>query len=94
MAYMKRYDPGYRYARTMLPSLPGDLRYVQMTVFYPSERAETARHDIRRVRDVPADVAARLRAEEDALPGRPSASSRRANGTRSPRRCSRRWSTT
>jgi predicted dehydrogenase len=67
VAYMKRYDPGYRHALTLLPRLRGDLRYVQITVFHPSERAQTAQHDVRRVRDVPDDVVKRLRAEEDAL---------------------------
>jgi predicted dehydrogenase len=67
VAYMKRYDPGYRYAQGLLPDLLPDLRYVQVTVFHPSERAQAGHHDIRRVRDVPADVVARLVAEEDAL---------------------------
>jgi hypothetical protein len=46
--------------------LPG-LRYVQVTVFHPSERAQAGHLDIRRFRDVPPDVLARLTAEEDAL---------------------------
>src|SRR5262249_35551965 len=36
-------------------------------IFHPSERAQAGHHDIRRVRDVPADVLARLVADEDAL---------------------------
>jgi len=67
VAYMKRYDPGYRYAQGLLGSVPEDLRYVQVTVFHPSERAQAAHHDIRRIRDVPAGVLARLVAEEDGL---------------------------
>lgn len=67
VAYMKRYDPGYRYALSVLPGMLRDLRYVQVTVFHPSERAQTLHHDIRRFRDVPADRLARLAAEEDAL---------------------------
>jgi len=67
VAYMKRYDPGYRQAQALLPRVLPDVRYVQVTVFHPSERAQTAHHDIRRVRDVPADVVARLVADEDAL---------------------------
>ncbi|HEV8676597.1 MAG TPA: Gfo/Idh/MocA family oxidoreductase [Methylomirabilota bacterium] len=67
VAYMKRYDPGYRYAQAALPALLDTLRYVQVTVFHPSERAQIAHHDIRRFRDVPADVLSRLRTEEDAL---------------------------
>ena len=67
VAYMKRYDPGYRYAQSVVPAMLGDLRYVQITIFHPSERAQAAHHDIRRVRDVPPDVLARLAADEDAL---------------------------
>jgi predicted dehydrogenase len=67
VAYMKRYDPGYRYAQGELSELRDQLRYVQVTVFHPSEQAQIAHHDIRRFRDVPADVLGRLRAEEDAL---------------------------
>jgi predicted dehydrogenase len=67
VAYMKRYDPGYRYAQTVLPGLLADLRYVQVTVFHPSERAQVDHHDIRRVRDVPAEVVKRLVADEDAV---------------------------
>jgi predicted dehydrogenase len=67
VAYMKRYDPGYRAALDALPAVLPGLRYVQVTVFHPSERAQTGHHDIRRFRDVPADVLARLRAEEDTV---------------------------
>jgi predicted dehydrogenase len=67
VAYMKRYDPGYRYAQAALAGLRAELRYVQVTILHPSERVQIAHHDIRRFRDVPADVLARLRSEEDAL---------------------------
>jgi predicted dehydrogenase len=67
VAYMKRYDPGYRYAQTVLPSLLPDLRYVQVTILHPTERAQAAHHDIRRVADVSPEAGARLTAEEDAL---------------------------
>ena len=67
VAYMKRYDPGYRYALGALPAVLPGLRYVQVTIFHPSERAQAGHHDVRRFRDVPPDVLARLTAEEDAL---------------------------
>lgn len=67
VAYMKRYDPGYRYAQELVPGLLRDLRYVQVTVFHPSEQAQTRHHEVRRFRDVPAGRLERLAAEEDAL---------------------------
>src|SRR5947209_13763832 len=36
VAYMKRYDPGYRYARDIIRGL-SDVRYVQVNVLHPAE---------------------------------------------------------
>jgi predicted dehydrogenase len=67
LAYMKRYDPGYRWAQGVLAQVRRDLHYVQITIFHPSEQLQAGHHDIRRFGDVPAEIAARLRADEDTL---------------------------
>jgi predicted dehydrogenase len=66
ITYMKRYDPGFRYAEPLIQKLP-DLQAIHITVLHPSEQNQTHHHDIRRCMDVPADVRDRLRAEQDAL---------------------------
>jgi predicted dehydrogenase len=66
LAYMKRYDPGFRYAQPLIRSLK-DLQAIHITVLHPSEPNQAGHHDIRRFADVPADVQARLRADQDAL---------------------------
>jgi predicted dehydrogenase len=66
VTYMKRYDPGFRYAQPLIRDLP-DLQAIHITVLHPSEQNQTHHHDIRRFQDVPADVRDRLRAEQDAL---------------------------
>ncbi|HYL80926.1 MAG TPA: Gfo/Idh/MocA family oxidoreductase [Candidatus Acidoferrum sp.] len=66
VAYMKRYDPGYRYAQPLIQSLKG-LQAIDITVLHPSEANQIGHHDIRRFMDVPADVRAKLLAEQDAL---------------------------
>ena len=66
VAYMKRYDPGLRYAEPLIRNLNG-LQTIHITILHPSEANQVAHHDIRRFRDVPAETAARLRVEEDTL---------------------------
>ena len=66
VAYMKRYDPGFRYAQPLIQNLK-NLQAIHITVLHPSEQNQTGQHDIRRFPDVPAEAAARLRAEQDAL---------------------------
>jgi predicted dehydrogenase len=66
VAYMKRYDPAFRY---VLPLVRGmrDLQAIQITVLHPSEANQTHHHDIRRFPDVPDAARAALRADQDAL---------------------------
>ena len=66
VAYMKRYDPGFRYARPLIQQMK-DLQAIHITVLHPSEANQSGHHDIRRFMDVPADVRAKLRADQDAL---------------------------
>lgn len=66
VAYMKRYDPGFRYAQPLIQRLKG-LQAIDITVLHPSEGNQIGHHDIRRFMDVPADVRAKLLAEQDAL---------------------------
>jgi predicted dehydrogenase len=66
VTYMKRYDPGFRYAQPLIQRMP-DLQTIHITVLHPSEAMQTGHHDIRRFMDVPADLRAKLRADQDAL---------------------------
>jgi hypothetical protein len=63
---MKRYDPGYRHAQPLIRQM-SDLQAIQITVLHPNEYNQANHHDIRRFMDVPADVLAALRADQDAL---------------------------
>jgi predicted dehydrogenase len=66
VAYMKRYDPAFRYVQPIARALP-DLQAIHITVLHPSEAQQIAHHDIRRFPDVPAETRAKLRAAQDAL---------------------------
>ena len=66
VAYMKRYDPGYRYAREIVRGLD-DVRYVQVNVLHPDEPPNFAHHRLHRGTDVAPTTLARLRDEYDAL---------------------------
>lgn len=66
VAYMKRYDPGFRYAQPLIQNLKS-LQAISITILHPSEANQIGHHDIRRFLDVPAEARARLRAEQDAL---------------------------
>ncbi len=66
VAYMKRYDPGYRYAQAALPGL-GELRYIQINTLHPIESPYLDVHRIVRTSDIPPEVAARLAAGQNQL---------------------------
>ena len=66
VAYMKRYDPGYRYAQAALPRL-GELRYIQINTLHPSESPYFDVHRIDRTSDIPPQIIERLAAERDRL---------------------------
>jgi predicted dehydrogenase len=66
VAYMKRYDPAFRYAAPLIRQLP-DLQALDITVLHPSEGNQAGHHDIKRFADVPVEAQQRLRADQDRL---------------------------
>ena len=66
VGYMKRYDPGYRHAQSLLPRL-GELRYIQINVLHPAEAPYLNVHRLVRAGDVPAEMLERLATEKDRL---------------------------
>ncbi len=66
VAYMKRYDPGYRYAQAALPRL-GALRYIQISTLHPAETDYLNAHRIVRTTDIPSETIERLAAGRDRL---------------------------
>jgi predicted dehydrogenase len=66
VAYMKRYDPGYRYGSECVRSMQG-LRYVQVNVLHPSEPHYFAHHRIKRFDDVSEATIEALRFDADQL---------------------------
>jgi predicted dehydrogenase len=66
VAYMKRYDPGYRTAQNLLQSME-DVRYVQINTLHPAEDDYLAIHGILRFNDIPAEVLTRLTEAENLL---------------------------
>lgn len=66
ITYMKRYDPGFRYALPLVQKLK-DLQAIHITILHPSEGNQIGHHDVRRFPDVPAKAQKQLRTEQDAL---------------------------
>lgn len=66
VTYMKRYDPGFRYALPLIQKMK-DLQAIHITILHPSEGNQIGHHDVRRFADVPAKAQKQLRAEQDAL---------------------------
>jgi predicted dehydrogenase len=66
VAYMKRYDPGYRYGRELVRCLR-DLRYVQINVLHPFEPLYFAHHRIKRFDDIPNATLDALDRDNDGL---------------------------
>ena len=66
VTYMKRYDPGFRYALPLIQKLK-DLQAIHITILHPSEGNQIGHHDVRRFPAVPAKAQKQLRAEQDAL---------------------------
>jgi len=66
VTYMKRYDPGFRYAQPIIQRMR-DLQAIHITILHPNEINQIGHHDVRRFPDVPEEAKARLRAAQDAL---------------------------
>ena len=66
VTYMKRYDPGFRYAQPLIQQMP-DVRAIQITILHPSEANQIGHHGVRRFPDVPEESRLRLRADQDRL---------------------------
>lgn len=64
VGYMKRYDPGYLYAREWLPKM-GPIRFVQMNTLHPSEDDYLAIHNLVAFDDIPPQVLKDIRAAEE-----------------------------
>lgn len=76
VGYMKRFDPGYRYAQKIIDGLR-DVRYVQINTLHPAEEGYIGHHRLVRFGDVPGDVLNPLIEADDA-------SARQAVGNVSP----------
>jgi predicted dehydrogenase len=66
VAYMKRYDPGYRYAQRVAKTMQG-IRYVQINTLHPSEDQYWNIHGVARFNDIPQNVLQPLIAEQERL---------------------------
>jgi predicted dehydrogenase len=66
VAYMKRYDPGYRYAQQMVKQMSG-IRYVQINTLHPSEDQYWNISGVTRFSDVEQGVLQALNDEQERL---------------------------
>ncbi|HEX6969464.1 MAG TPA: Gfo/Idh/MocA family oxidoreductase [Micromonosporaceae bacterium] len=66
VAYMKRFDPGYRYGQQLVRDMR-DIRYIQINTLHPSEDQYIDIHGVVRFDDVPKDVERKLRREHEEL---------------------------
>jgi predicted dehydrogenase len=66
VAYMKRYDPGYRYGQQTLKQMSG-IRYVQINTLHPSEDQYWNISGVTRFSDVPQNVLQPLNDEQERL---------------------------
>lgn len=55
VGYMKRYDPGYRYAQSQVQSM-SDIRFVQINTLHPSERDYRGIYNIAQYSDIPPEI--------------------------------------
>ncbi len=63
---MKRYDPGYRYAKRLVEQMT-DIRYVQINTLHPAEEPYLNVTGVKRFDDVPSNVLQPLVDAQEAL---------------------------
>ncbi|MGH2626791.1 MAG: Gfo/Idh/MocA family protein [Anaerolineales bacterium] len=66
VGYMKRYDPGYRYAQAALPQL-GEVKYIQINTLHPVETPFLEIHGLVRDGDIPEAAWAQMAADKRRL---------------------------
>jgi predicted dehydrogenase len=66
VGYMKRYDPGYRYAQAALSEL-GELRYIQINTLHPVEEPFQEIQPLALGDDIPPQAVAAMNAEKSRL---------------------------
>jgi predicted dehydrogenase len=66
VAYMKRYDPGYRYAQQIVQQM-SDIHYIQINTLHPSEDQYHNISGVMRFNDIPAGVLQPLIDEQEKL---------------------------
>jgi predicted dehydrogenase len=66
VAYMKRYDPGYRYAQRAVKEMDG-IRYIQINTLHPAEDQYHNIFGVTRFNDIPQDVIKPLIEQQEAL---------------------------
>jgi predicted dehydrogenase len=68
VAYMKRHEPAYRFAQQRVREM-SDVRFIQVNHLHPDNDLHTAEFRVHRFADIPAEVIARGRSEQQALIG-------------------------
>jgi predicted dehydrogenase len=63
VAYMKRHEPAYRFARQKVSEM-SDVRFIQVNHLHPDNDLHTAEFKVRRFDDLPSDVRARWQVEQ------------------------------
>ncbi len=66
VAYMKRHEPAYQFARARVRAM-ADVRFVQVNHLHPDNSLHTAEFKVRRFDDIPARVREEWREERDRL---------------------------
>ncbi|MGV8025157.1 MAG: Gfo/Idh/MocA family protein [Anaerolineaceae bacterium] len=66
VGYMKRYDPGYLYAKQRLQEM-GEIRYVQMNTLHPEEEGYLQIHGLIQADDIPVSTLREIRERDQKI---------------------------